>query len=88
MVLALLKCYGSVEWSSEEEFSGFPEKDFTMFATVPQFPIVLPPETDSSAIRTAAGPNLEEVTIVEEGQTKESCGEETALGPSCYFGQV
>ena len=49
MVLALLKCYGSVESSSEEEFSGFPEKDFTVFATVPQFPIVLPPETDSSS---------------------------------------
>ena len=49
MVLALLKCYGSVESSSEEEFSGFSEKDFTMFATVPKFPIVLQPETDSSS---------------------------------------
>ena len=39
MVLVLLKCYGSVESSSEEEFAGFPEEDSTMSAKIPQFPI-------------------------------------------------
>ena len=35
MVLALLKCYESVESSSEEEFAGFPEEDSTISAKIP-----------------------------------------------------
>ena len=75
----------------EEEFAGFPEEDSTMSAKIPQFPIVLPSETDSVRRFTRQllnRPNLEEAAIVKEGETKESCGEETALGPSCCFGQV
>ena len=49
MPFALLKCYVSVVSSSEEEFAGFPEEDSTISAEIPQFPIVLPSETDSSS---------------------------------------
>ena len=67
MVLVLLKCYGSVESSSEEEFAGFPEEDSTMSGKIPQFPIVLPSETDSVrrfGWQLLNRSNLEEAAIV------------------------